>query len=133
MLDKPVQLRAGCQDFSQCSIEHCEQSLSHSVTMMFSGDEQQGRLHVLPVSRQATLAHVSWLSTSHFFKLSMTRLRSRNEVAFHCFCASAARAILRVISSELSAITVSRWNPVAGSKQVIHRLSPENAGGLISG
>lgn len=100
---------------------------------MFSKNERQGRLHVLPVSRQATLAHVSWLSTSHFFKLSMTRLRSRKDVFLHVFCASAARAILRVMSSVLSAGIVSRWKPVAGSKQVIHRLSSENVCGLISG
>ena len=70
---------------------------------------------VFPVSRHATFAHVSWLSTSHFFKLRMTRLRSWNEVFAHSFCASYASAIFFVISVGESARTVSRWYAVAGS------------------
>ena len=62
----------------------------NSMLHLINRNLVEGGINVLvfPVSRHATLAQVSWLSTSHFLRLRMTRLRSWKEVFVQCFWAS---------------------------------------------
>lgn len=82
---------------------------------------RQGYLRVFPVSRHATFAHVSWLSTSHFNKLRMTLLRWVNVVCFHSLWARVALLIFSSISCSASARKVPICKPVEGSNAVMYR------------
>lgn len=81
----------------------------------------QDNVRVFPVSRHATFAQDSWLSTSHLFRLRITRLLWVYDVCFHVFCALTAFWIFWWISASLSASAVIRCRAVAGSKLVIYR------------
>lgn len=105
-----------------------KKSSSHNDWINYAIDS-----HVLPVSRQATFAHASWLSTSHFCRLRMTRRLSLKGVVCHSFCASDASLIFSSISTALSVSNVSIWYPVAGSKQVIYLRSGSILGGASWG
>src|SRR5258706_15860275 len=74
-------------------------------------DSSGTTLLVLPVSRQATRAQVSRLSTSHFFKLLMTLLLSPKLLCAHSESDQAllARFIFSEMSNSESAGMVARW------------------------